>query len=202
MRRFEPGRVVEGLRIERELGRGAFGTVYLAEDELLGRRVALKVVETPAPSMRDRGLKEARVVARLHSPSIVTLYRVHPLDDEAGWLLEMEYVAGGSLKDLVAPGEPLPPSRAAAIAAGVLDALRVAHEAGVVHGDVKPGNVLLERTGAVKLADFGLSWLIDDVSLSSVTAAPAGTPAYMAPEIVLGERNQQPSDVWSVGVML
>jgi len=200
--RLEPGTVVQGLRVERELGRGAFGTVYLAEDELLGRRVALKVVETPASEQRDRGLQEARVVARVKSPWIVTLYRIHALEGGQGWLLEMEYVGGGTLKDLIARDGRLPPARAVEIARGVLEGLRAAHDVGIVHGDVKPGNVLLEPSGAVKLADFGLSWLIDDTTISSIGVAPVGTPAYMAPEVMLGQRNQSRSDLWSVGVML
>ncbi len=202
MPRLVPGSVVQGLRVERELGRGAFGTVYLAEDELLGRRVALKVVATPARELRDRGLQEARVVARVKSPSIVTLYRVHALDGEQGWLLEMEYVGGGSLKELLAREGRLAAPRAVEIARGVLEGLRCAHEVGIVHGDIKPGNVLLEQTGAVKLADFGLSWLIDDGTISSIGSGPVGTPAYMAPEVVLGERNRMPSDLWGVGVVL
>ncbi len=202
MPRLEPGSVVQGLRVERELGRGAFGTVYLAEDELLGRRVALKVVATPALELRDRGLQEARVVARVKSPFIVTLYRVHALANDQGWLLEMEYVGGGSLKELLAREGRFAVPRALEIARGVLDGLRSAHAVGIVHGDIKPGNVLLEPSGAVKLADFGLSWLIDDATISSIGSGPVGTPAYMAPEVILGERNRMPSDLWGVGVIL
>lgn len=201
MLRLEPGSVVHGLRVEREIGRGAFGTVYLAEDELLGRRVALKVVSTANTALRDRGLREARVVARVKSPFIVTLYRVHALAGEAGWLLEMEYVGGGSLKEVLEHDGRVPVPRAVEIITGVLEALRVAHGAGIVHGDVKPGNVLLEPSGAVKLADFGLSWLIDDASLSSLGDGPVGTPAYMAPEVVLGESNRAASDLWSAGTV-
>jgi tetratricopeptide (TPR) repeat protein len=201
VRGLEPGSVVRGLRVERELGRGAFGTVYLAEDVLLGRRVALKIVAAPGQEVRDRGLREARLVARVKSPWIVTLYRVHALEDK-GWLLEMEFVAGGSLKDLLARDVRLPTPRAVEIASGILRGLQAAHEVGIVHGDIKPGNVLLEPSGAVKLADFGLSWLIDDATISGIGSAPVGTPAYMAPEVVLGQQNRTPSDLWSVGVIL
>ena len=204
MLNLEPGSVVAGLRVERELGRGAFGVVYLAEDELIGRHVALKVVYSPSArsNAQDRALREARAVGRLKSPNIVTLHRVHPLEDGDGWMLEMEYIPGGSLNALLDQERRLATDQAIGILRGVLAALHVAHEAGVVHGDVKPGNVLLEASGDVKLADFGLSWMLDDQSLSgSVSEVPFGTPMYMAPEVIMGERGNVASDLWSAGVV-
>jgi len=202
--RLDPGTVVAGLRVERELGRGAFGVVYLAHDELIGRPVALKLIHkrAGADEKRERALEEARVVGRLKCPHIVTLHRVHPLPEQDAWLLEMEYIEGGSLKDLLEREPVLELDRALVILRGMLTALATAHEAGVVHGDVKPGNVLLERSGHVKLADFGLSWMLDDENLTdSIAGRPVGTPVYMAPECHMGNRGNKASDMWSVGVV-
>ncbi|MCZ6572114.1 MAG: protein kinase [Planctomycetota bacterium] len=204
---LEPGSEFAGLRIERELGRGAFGTVYLAQDTLIGRTVALKLLRTPGGEIgapeRKRVLNEARVIGNLNSPHIVTLHRVHPLDDGDGWIFEMEYVDGGSLHDLLERETRLKPERALTIARGVLSALQAAHQAGVVHGDIKPGNVLLSQAGGIKLADFGLAQIVGDASLNlSIEARMVGTPRFMAPEVVMGEPPRIASDLWSLGIVL
>jgi len=204
MLRLEPGAVVFGLRVERELGRGAFGVVYLAEDELIGRQVAVKVISaTVAPSgARESALREARAVGRLKNARIVTLHRVHPMEGEQGWLLEMEFVEGGSLTALLDRDRKLPVDEALPMLTGILEGLQAAHAANIVHGDVKPGNVLLDAQGEVKLADFGLSWMMDDQSLSqSAEEGPVGTPMYMAPEVIMGEPRLPASDLWSVGIV-
>jgi len=202
---YEPGQKVAGLLIERRIGRGAYGTVYLARDDLIARHVALKVIRTPGGAEThdyERALREARAVGRLNSPNIVTLHRVHPLDDEAGWLFEMEYVEGGSLKQLLDREPALPPERAVAIMRDMLHALQAAHAAGIVHGDIKPGNVLLTASGDAKLADFGLARMRDEASLSLGGGAPVGTPSYMAPEVIMGESPDYASDLWSAGIVL
>ncbi|MEE8105939.1 MAG: BREX system ATP-binding domain-containing protein [Planctomycetota bacterium] len=207
MQALEPGRVIAHLRIEKEIGRGAFGTVHLARDELIGRRVAVKHLRPPSAlspvrEMRERVLREARAVGKLNSPNIAMLHQLHELEDE-GWLLEMEYVAGGTLSDLLRRDAPLLPQRVAELASGILRGLGAAHDAGLVHGDMKPGNVLLAEDGSPKLVDFGLSWMVDDVSMSrSGSGGPVGTPAYMSPEVIMGARGTVASDLWSTGVML
>ncbi|MHC4161973.1 MAG: serine/threonine-protein kinase [Planctomycetota bacterium] len=206
MDRFQPGDRFGDLEIQRELARGSYGTVYLAWDKLIGRRVALKWVHPSASAAHaqdlERMLNEARLVGRLKSPHIATLYRVHALERDQGWLFEMEYVEGGSLQDLLGVDRRLAPEEARRIARGILTGLEHAHEAGIVHGDMKPGNVLLTRDRTVKLVDFGLSRLVGEASVSTSGVELAGTPLYMAPEVVMGERPDVSSDLWSVGVVL
>jgi len=204
MEAFESGSEVAGLRIERELGRGSCGRVFLARDPVIGRAVAVKVIHAPhGAEEARRALREARGAGRINSPYVVTLHRAIPLEVQDVWLLEMEYVAGGSLKERLGERGTLPPAKALEITRDVLRALQAAHEAGVVHGDVKPANLLLEPSGAIKLADFGLSWTCDDTRLnSSVSEGVAGTPAYMAPEVIMGDRVRAGADLWSVGVLL
>ncbi|MGQ0613555.1 MAG: protein kinase domain-containing protein [Planctomycetaceae bacterium] len=200
------GQQIGSLRVLKELGRGAFGRVYLAEDTLIGRRVALKVVpvppgESPRPS-DEAVLREARAVGRLSDPGIVTLFRVHAPGERSSWMFEMEFVEGGALKVLLEQERVLAPARALAVARGIASAVDAAHAAGVVHGDLKPENVLLRLDGGVKLADFGLSRILADrtSSLSSARVL-AGTPLYMAPEVIVGERASAASDIWSFGVL-
>jgi len=201
---WAPGDRFGELEIERELGRGAFGSVYLAKDTLVGRHVALKVLRLPGsgPAEQERAalLREAQLVGRLKSPHVATLYRVHPLPD--GWVFELEYVEGGSLDDRLARQARLPANEAARIILGVLRGLGDAHEQGVVHGDVKPGNVLLGPGGSVKLVDFGLAQFVGGMSARLPRAEVVGTPAYMAPEVIMGEAPGPAADLWSTGVVL
>ena len=199
-----PGRRIDSLTIERELGRGAFGVVYLARDTLLGRAVALKemrVREEADARERDRALREARLVGALQSPHIVTLHRVLP-HPQGGWLFEMEYLDEGSLRDELAGDAPLATSRVRTVLRAILHGLRDAHENGVVHGDIKPANILRGSGGTIKLADFGLARLATGFGDESVTAAVVGTPQYMSPEVAMGEPPTAASDLWSTGVVL
>jgi tetratricopeptide (TPR) repeat protein len=200
------GTTVGNLKVERELGHGAFGRVYVARDTLIDRVVALKVLraetEQISPEERERFLREARVVGALKSAHIATLYHVHPLET-GGWMLELEYVEGGSLEDLLGTDVRLPVQSAVRLVRGVLSALETAHEGGVVHGDVKPANVLLDRNGEVKLVDFGLARLLAEERLRrNGEETIAGTPHFMAPEVIMGEPPTAASDIWSVGVLL
>ncbi|MFQ5845552.1 MAG: serine/threonine-protein kinase, partial [Planctomycetota bacterium] len=167
---FAPGARLGHLKIERELGEGAFATVWLAVDTLIGRQVALKVMRGPAAiataEERERILREARLVANLKSPHLVTLYRIHDLT-YAGWIVEMEYVDGGSLDDLLRERGRLDAGDVLRIVRGVLLGLQEAHRRKVVHRDVKPGNVLLGKDGSVKLTDFGLGRHLGEASLSA-----------------------------------
>ncbi len=198
---LDPGAEVGHLRIERQVGRGAFATVYLAEDRQLGRWVALKVLEGPPRRDAEAALlrsflEEARVIARLESPHVVTLYSLREGAD-GGVMLEMEFAPEGTLEDLLQQGA-LAADRTEAILRGTLAGLGAAHDGGVLHRDVKPGNILLVR-GEAKLTDFGLARVMgDDVELDE---GPMGTPYYMAPEALGGAAASVQSDLWSVGVV-
>lgn len=200
---LHPGQQVGELSIERTLGRGAYGVVYLARDTLLGRRVALKVLPAGArvtEEVRERTLTEARLVSNLNSPHIVTLYRLHAAD--GGWTIEMEYVEGGSLEELIREGEPLPLLRSVEVFRGVCTALRTAHAARIIHGDIKPANVLLGAEGRVKLADFGLARMLEDGGAEVALGGRVfGSPRYMAPEVISGQSASMASDVWSAAVL-
>lgn len=189
-----------------ELGRGAYATVYRARDRTLQRVVALKVLRPSAlghaAGERERLLAEARLVARLQSPHIVTLFRVHDLGPE-GLALELEHMEGGSLAALLERERRLDEATALRHARALLSALEEAHAQGIVHRDVKAANVLLTGRGQAKLADFGLGRLSGEASLSGEGGRRlAGTPQYMAPEVVMGEPATPRSDLWSAGVLL
>ena len=202
---IHPGARYGDLDVHEVVGRGAHSTVYRATDTLLHREVALKVLDTASlPDVeraRDKILREARMVARLNSPNVVTLYRVHELPRGA-WAFEMEYLAGGSLSERIESGGPIDPTEARRILQAVLRALDLAHERGIVHHDIKPANVLLGEDGSVRLTDFGLGRFIVGEPLAEEEHRPRGTPYYMAPEVVMGLPGTPLSDLWSVGVLL
>ena len=184
--RRQQRRVAGRYALGAELGRGGMGTVWRATDELLGREVAVKEIALPetvggpgqdAASIRARVLREARAAARLNHPGIVT---VHDVLDAPDRLFIMELVEAPSLAAVVAKEGPLPPARVARIGLGLVDALEAAHAAGIVHRDVKPGNVLLLPGDRVKLADFGIAAVQGDPQLTASKVA-MGSPAFMAP---------------------
>ena len=178
------------------LGHGVSGIVYLAKDMLLNKQVALKEVDVQAGDMR-RFLEEARVMDRLRHPNIVRVNNVDRIDGKV--VIDMEYVRGRNLQELLRMEGPLPLDRALDIAAQVLDALDYAHKMQTVHRDIKPANILLSRDEQVKLVDFGLA----EILATNAYAGGAGTYAYMAPEDFADEdRSDSQSDVWAVGVTL
>jgi eukaryotic-like serine/threonine-protein kinase len=190
-----------GLDIVREIGRGGMGRVLLARHAGLGRDVAVKVlsIEVAAePEFRARFDREAKTLARLDHPGIV---RVHDFGTtaEGEAFLVMELVTGGTLSARI----PLPIERAIEVAVELCAALAHAHDAGVVHRDVKPENVLVTADGRVKLTDFGIARLVEQ-PVSDVTRASQvlGTPKYMAPEARTGAKPDARMDVYSLGVML
>ncbi|TWP45231.1 serine/threonine protein kinase [Lentzea tibetensis] len=172
------------------------GVVWRARDEVLGREVAVKQLVTPD---HHRAMREARNAARLHHPHAVAVYDVLD-DDEASWLV-MEYLPSRSLSAVIAEDGPLTPEEAARIGGHVASALAAAHEAGIVHRDIKPGNVLIGRDGTVKITDFGISRATGDGTLTE-TGMIAGTPAYLPPEVARGEQPNTASDVFSLGATL
>jgi hypothetical protein len=186
-----------------ELGRGGMGIVYLAQDARLGRRVALKVlppVVAADPAQRERLRREARAAATISHPAVAVVYALDEIDDHV--VIASEYVPGRTLRSEIDRGA-LPEARALAIAAAIASAIGAAHEAGVVHRDLKPENVLITDTGAVKVVDFGIAH-VDGVDAARLTHTGAllGTPAYMAPEQLLGTTVDGRTDVYAAGVVL
>ncbi|MGK5498976.1 serine/threonine-protein kinase [Streptomyces sp. URMC 125] len=202
------GRLLGGrYRLGDVLGRGGMGTVWRAEDEVLGRTVAVKELRFPSSVDEEekrrlvtRTLREAKAIARIRSSSAVTVFDVVDEDDRP-WIV-MELVEGRSLADVLREDGPLEPRRAAEVGLAVLDVLRAAHREGILHRDVKPSNVLIaEEDGRVVLTDFGIAQIEGDPSLTS-TGMLVGAPSYIAPERARGQRPGPPSDLWSLGGLL
>jgi eukaryotic-like serine/threonine-protein kinase len=185
-----------------ELGRGGMGIVYLAVDVNLDREVAIKVLPVhlaEMPGVRDRFLREARTAAKLSHPNIVPVYRADEKDGVPFFV--MRHVDGESLADRLASGGPPPPSDAARLLEEVALALDYAHARGVIHRDVKPENILLERgSNSAVVTDFGIARLLE-AAPATATGQVLGTVHYMSPEQVLGERVDGRSDVYSLGVV-
>ena len=205
-------RLVAGrYRLRAPLGTGGMGTVWRAEDELLGREVAVKEVSFPPglsdaeqEVLRERTRREARAAARLDHPSAVTVYDV--VEEDGSPYLVMELVEARTLSEVVRGDGPLSPRRTAQVGLALLGALETAHRQGIVHRDVKPGNVLLGhdedgRPGRVVLTDFGIASSAGDPSITS-TGLLLGSPAYIAPERARGLPPGPPSDLWSLGATL
>jgi predicted ATPase/serine/threonine protein kinase/GAF domain-containing protein len=185
----------DSLKIARPLGQGGMGYVYLGHDTVLDRPVALKFAKEEQASEAVRFLTEARALARLSHPNVVGVFRVGDLQGRP--FLVYEFVEGKSLDRMEAP---LPWRRALAIATSVANGLTAAHERGVLHRDIKPANVMLAKDGVVKLIDFGLAQF-EGAGTPHATEV-AGTPQFMAPELLRGEPASAQSDIYSFGVLL
>ena len=190
--------------LDREIGRGGMGAVWLGTDEVLGRQVALKKIGLmPGADGTDmaRAEREARLSASLHHPHVVTIFNVVSEDDsDARWLV-MEYVDGVHLGQLVRTEGPLPPDEAAKLLWQAADALAAAHAVGMVHRDVKPSNILVDGKRVVKLTDFGIARVMADPSLTQ-TGLLIGSPAYLSPEVATGGQAGEAADVWALGATL
>lgn len=201
----EGDRLVDRYVLEARVGAGGMGVVWRATDTVLDRVVALKHVRLDrlggedTPAVRDRVSREARAAARLHHANAVTVFDVVQ-DGDDRWLV-MEYLPSRSLDDLISQDGPLDPRTVARVGAAVAAALAAAHATGMVHRDVKPANVLMGTTGAVKLADFGISVVAGDTRLTQ-TGMVIGTLAYLAPEVANGADAVPASDVFSLGATL
>ncbi|MFF6783395.1 protein kinase [Streptomyces sp. NPDC012510] len=208
-----PGRrVVDGrFELQTRLGGGGMGTVWRARDLVLHRLVAVKEVRPPdrdlaeydpdgARALRERVLREARALARIDHPNVVTIHHIVDGGDGTYPWIVMELVSGGSLADRLAQG-PMPPAEAARIGRQVLAALTAAHDAGIQHRDVKPANVLLRPDGRPVLTDFGIAAIRETTGLTA-TGSVIGTPDFMAPERISGHEGGSASDLWSLAMML
>jgi eukaryotic-like serine/threonine-protein kinase len=206
------GQTISQYRVEEELGRGGMGVVYRAYDLRLKRQVALKLLAQEIANQeqnRGRVLAEARAASSLNHPAIVTIYEVK---EENGLVfIVMELLRGRTLRSLVA-GAPNDPRTLSRIGAQIADGLAAAHARGLIHGDIKPENVILLEDGRVKLLDFGLARRMmveagtingSTITVSTVKPCPrGGTLAYMAPEQLLGENSDARTDLFSLGVVL
>src|SRR4051794_16946390 len=185
--------------IER-LGQGGMGVVYRAFDPQIERTVAIKVISTQLvdqPEHRERFFREARAAGRLAHRNIITIFDLG--EDNGHPYIAMEYVEGESLDARMRTGEPLTLSQKIEIVGDLCDALAFAHAAGIVHRDMKPANVMLTKSGSVRILDFGLARLVtSELTRSNVVV---GTMNYMAPEQVRAEAIDHRADVFSVGVL-
>jgi eukaryotic-like serine/threonine-protein kinase len=188
-------------RVIRRLGSGGMANVYLAEDEELGRRVAIKVLDEKHANDEqfvERFRREAKNAASLSHPNIVSIYDRG--EAEGTYYIAMEYIEGRTLKDLIVARGPLPVERVVSYARQILGAVRFAHRKGIVHRDIKPHNVLVDTDGRLKVTDFGIA----RAGASQMTEAGSiiGTAQYLSPEQARGASVDQRSDLYSVGVVL
>lgn len=198
-----PGPVLDGFTILRTLGRGGAAVVYLAKQESLDRQVAVKVLrrDVDEPRVWRRFRREARTIARLSGhPNVVTVYMADRSQTGQPFLVT-EYLDRGSLGDVITAEGPLPPDIVAKVGVAVADALAAAHGMGILHRDVKPGNVLLDHHGQVKLGDFGIARLLAAQSVTT-TDVIAFTPEHVAPEILRGESDGPWSDLYGLASTL
>ncbi|MEU6130266.1 protein kinase [Saccharopolyspora sp. NPDC047091] len=198
--------IADRYRLEQRIGGGAMGIVWAGTDELLRRPVAVKEVLLPrgmpegeAAELRERALREARAIALVTHPNVVTLYDVARHEGEP--FVVMELVPSQSLAAVLAEHGALADPQLALVADGVAAALDAAHRAGIVHRDVKPGNVLIGDDGRIKLSDFGISRNVSEHTITS-TGIMLGTPAFIAPEIASGEAVTDAADLWGLGATL
>lgn len=188
--------------LQRLVGKGAMGTVYQARDTLVGDVIALKTLDLgqgAGADVLERFRREVRLARRISHPHVA---RMHDLGEDSGRsYLTMEFIEGSDLKGLLERERPLTPARAARITLAVCEGLAAAHAAGVVHRDLKPGNVLVETSGRVVLTDFGIARALVETATAH-TQGLVGTPMYMAPEQVSGGTVDARTDLYAVGLML
>ena len=184
-----------------ELGRGAFGVVYRAHDPVINRMVALKTMSTSVagnPGLLERFYREAQSAGSLQHPNIVTIY---DMGEEGGSpFIAMELVDGQNLDDIIASRKSLPLALKLMFGVQACRAFDYAHKRGIIHRDIKPGNVMVSKEGVVKVVDFGIARVVE--GSNTQTGTLIGTFRYMAPEVFNGERANQRTDIWSFGVLL
>jgi len=186
-------------RVIERLGAGGMGHVYRAKDEMLGREVALKIIDTPMENATARLRAEAAALARLSHPGIATVYEL--IEDDGRLVMVMELVRGSTLQQLLEENGVCPPRYAAELCVQALNVIQHAHAAGIFHRDLKPGNLMVTESGGIKIMDFGIARHELSVGLTNA-GAMIGTPAYMAPEQVLGHPIDARTDLYAIGVVL
>ncbi|MYX12212.1 protein kinase [Streptomyces sp. SID8374] len=190
-------------RLISPIGRGGMGEVWRAADEVLGRAVAVKLLlgDQADASSTARFRLEAQTAARLSHPHLVAVFDFGAWEDR--FFLVMELVEGQSLGDLLAAQERVHPEQVARIAGEAAAGLAAAHRQGIVHRDIKPGNLMLDTDGSVKIGDFGIAQFVDDPSTALTTAGHiVGTSLYLAPERALGRTADSASDMYSLGCVV
>ncbi|MCB8945124.1 MAG: protein kinase [Ardenticatenaceae bacterium] len=205
------GQEIGRYKIIEKLGRGGMAEVYKGYQASLDRHVAIKLMHAFLVSEQDflaRFQREAKAIARLNHPNIVSVYDFDTIGNDTYYLV-MEYIGGGTLKEklqeLASRNEQLPLDEAVRITIEITDALAYAHKQGMIHRDIKPANIMLTETGKAVLTDFGIVKLVGGAQASAAytaTGALIGTPAYMAPEQALGKPGDERADIYSLGVML
>src|SRR5262245_38381644 len=195
---FEPGTQVGRYEIQRRLGRGGMGAVYVAHDPVLGRMVAIKVFagDLDLPDARERFSREARTAAALSHPKSVTVYDFGEYDSQP--FIVMEYVAGETLTSLIRRKPPVTLSDKLRWMEELCAGAGYAHQMQLVHRDIKPANLILDRSGRLNILDFGIARML---GLASNTAVMIGTPGYMAPEQITGDQVDHRADQFSIGVV-
>src|SRR5688572_8298765 len=196
---LQPGSQIGRYEIQRRLGRGGMGTVYVAHDPVLGRMVAIKVFATDLdlPDAAHRFAREARSAAALNHPHIVT---VHDYGDVASQpFIVMEHVQGETIAETIRRRAPIPLTEKLRWMEELCAGAAYAHRNGVLHRDIKPTNLMINRAGQLKILDFGIARMMG--TLSPKATALVGTPGYMAPEQILGESLDHRADLFSIGVV-
>ena len=190
-------------RVEHELGRGGMAKVYRGEDTVLGRTVAIKVLApqyADDPNFVTRFRREAQAAARLSNQHVVSVFDTG--SDDGVHFIVMEFVEGRTLAEFLTGGGRIMPERAIDIAIDVCRALEAAHAQGVVHRDIKPGNIMLNAAGEVKVTDFGIARVVTTAETVAQTAAVLGTASYLSPEQAQGQPVDGRSDLYSLGCVL
>ena len=195
---LEPGTQVGRYEIQRRLGRGGMGTVYVAHDPVLGRMVAIKMFagDLDVPDARERFAREARAAAALSHPNIVTIFDFGEFASQP--YIVMEYVPGETMANLIRRKPPITIADKLRWMEDLCAGAGYAHQMSVVHRDIKPANLMIDRSGRVKILDFGIARML---GIASNTAVMIGTPGYMAPEQITGEPVDHRSDQFSIGVV-
>ena len=199
------GKTISHYKILEKLGEGGMGIVYLAEDSKLDRKVALKFLPkefTKDKDSRERFGREAKAAAALNHQNIVTIYEINEFEDQT--YIAMEYVEGETLKDIICKGEvtsPLQLNQIINITTQICEGLKCAHESGIVHRDIKPQNIIINKGGQVKILDFGLAKLKGVTQLTKESST-LGTVHYISPEQAKGIEVDHKTDIWSLGVVM
>jgi len=192
---------IRDYKIIKKLGEGGMGTVYLADDVMLERKVAIKVLNpllTMDTHFTERFRQEAKVQASLIHPNIISLFNY--FQEDANYCMVMEYADGETLKHLIAGKGPMPEQRAIWVMTQILEALGFAHKRGIIHRDIKPGNILITKDDTVKILDFGIAKILQDKGLTK-TGTKMGTIYYMSPEQIKAVKDiDHRTDLYSLGV--